>query len=155
MDEVKALESGADDYIQRSAGLVNLVARLVALIRRVRRIDLSRAGRPLSFGSLTLDPATYEVFLKSKGLSLTSTEFRLLHVFLANRGAVVSHEFLAQSLWGDQVDSSALVKKYIQRLRRKLGDDPQSPQWIANVHGVGYRILGPREPLTEEAGAVA
>ena len=75
---------------------------------------------------------------------------RLLHLFLNNRGTVLSHEFLARSLWGDKVDSSALVKKYIQRLRRKLDDDPQSPQWIANVHGIGYRFLSVQTPQQDE-----
>ncbi len=68
---------------------------------------------------------------------------------LNNRGQVVTHEFLVSSLWGDRVDSSALVKKYIQRLRRKLADDPQNPKWIANVYGVGYRFLGSRAPESE------
>ena len=86
---------------------------------------------------------------------LTSTEFRLLHLLLDNRGNVVSHDFIARSLWGEQVDSSALVKKYIQRLRRKLDDDPQNPKWIANVYGVGYRILDNGAPAEEEAAVAA
>ena len=155
MDEVKALELGADDYVRNSAGLINLVARLVALIRRIRRTDLSAAGRPLTCGTLTLDPATYEVFLDGKTLSLTFTEFRLLHLLLNNRGIVVTHDFLARSLWGSRVDSSALVKKYIQRLRRKLGDDPYNPQWIASVHGVGYRMLSHGVSEPKEAGVLA
>ena len=112
----------------------------------MRRTEVNGEGKLLSSGSLTLDPTTYEVFLDGARLTLTSTEFRLLHLFLNNRGTVVSHDFLAKSLWGDRVDSSALVKKYIQRLRRKLSDEPQNPEWIANVHGVGYRFLGPRAP---------
>ncbi|MEE8442238.1 MAG: winged helix-turn-helix domain-containing protein [Dehalococcoidia bacterium] len=142
MEEVKALESGADDYIRQSAGIIDLVARLVALIRRVKRMDLSGENRLLSNGSLTLIPATYEVFLDDRRLALTSTEFRMLHILMSNRGNVVTHDFIARSLWGDSVDSSSLVKKYIQRLRRKIGDCSQSPHCIVNVHGVGYRILG-------------
>ena len=152
LDEVRALESGADDYIPRSTGIVCLVARLVAAIRRGRRTDPSANGQPLSTGSLTLDPATYEVFLNDRSLSLTSTEFRLLHLLLSNRGQVVTHEFLSQSLWGDRVESSSLVKKYVQRLRRKLGDDPNNPRWIANVYGVGYRVLISRAEEPQEAG---
>ena len=106
MEEIKALEAGADDYVRSSAGVIDLVARLVALIRRVRRVESGVAHGPLSSGDLTLDPTSYEVFLDSKRLTLTSTEFELLHLFLRNRGTVVSHEFLARSLWGEQVDSS-------------------------------------------------
>ena len=149
LEEAKALESGADNYIRQPASIVNVVARLVAVIRRSRRTDPAGAGQPLSTGALTLDPASYEVFLNGSRLSLTSTEFRLLHLLLNNRGQVVTHEFLVSSLWGDRGDSSALVKKYIQRLRRKLADDPQNPKWIANVYGVGYRFLGSRAPESE------
>ena len=93
---------------------------------------------------MTIIPATYEVFLNDMRLSLTSIEAQMLHLLMKNLGNVVTHEFIARSLWGDSVDSSALVRKYIQRLRRKIGDgsqDPDSPVYIANVHGVGYRML--------------
>ena len=140
-EEVRALESGADDYIRRSAGVISLVARLVAVIRRGRRMDPAAASRVLSNGPLTLDPTTYEVFLDGSSLSLTSTEFRLLHLLLNNRGQVVTHEFLARSLWGERVDSSNLVKKYIQRLRRKLDDDPPEPE--VDRQRLRRRIQGP------------
>ncbi len=142
MQEVKALEAGADDYIRHTAGFIDLVARMVALMRRVWRTELPEEDQPLASGALLLNPATYEVLLHGKRMALTSTEFRLLHLLLKNRGTVATHRFLELALWGDRVDSSALVKKYIQRLRRKLGDDPQEPEWIANVYGVGYRFLG-------------
>ena len=103
-------------------------------------------GQIVSAGALTLNPASYEVFLDNNRLTLTPTEFRLLHVLLNNRGNVVTHEFLARAIWGDRVDSTALVKKYIQRLRHRLMDSPNDPQWIASVHGVGYRILTAQEP---------
>lgn len=154
LDQVKALESGADDYIPRSAGIIDLVARIVALMRRVRRVGFTGESHLLSSGSLLLDPATYEVFLHGNRLTLTATEFRLLHVLLNHRGTVITHELLETSLWGDRVDRAALVKKYIQRLRRKLGDDPRNPQWIANVHSVGYRFVGPRVQEPEPAGMV-
>ena len=153
MDEVRALESGADDYILRSAGIIDLVARLVALIRRAKIMEPSPVDSLLSSGSLTLDPATFEVYLNGRSLSLTSTEFRMLHLLLKNRGQVVTHDFLARSLWGDRVDSSPLAKKYVQRLRRKLGDGGKNPQWIANVYGVGYRMVQRRVPAPEETRA--
>jgi len=74
---------------------------------------------------------------------LTSTEFRLLHLLVKNRGTVVAHQTLERALWGGYMDSSKLVKKYVQRLRRKLGDHAREPVWIASVHGVGYRFIGP------------
>ena len=71
-------------------------------------------------GELFIKPATYEVFLGSREVVLTSTEFRLLYVLLKNRGIVVSHRAMERILWGEESDSSGLVKKYIQRLRQKL-----------------------------------
>ena len=150
MDEVIALESGADDFIHHSAGIIDVIARLVALIRRVRRSELSEGERTLSSGSLILDPSAYQVFLQGNRLTLTSTEFRLLQLLLKNRGTVLTHRSLEVSLWGDRGDASGMVKKYIQRLRRKLGDDPHNPQWIANIHGVGYKFLGPGSADTTE-----
>ena len=153
MEEIIALESGADEYIHHTAGIVDLVARLVALLRRASRTMVRDEGLPLNSGPLTLDPTTYEVALDSRRLSLTPTEFKLLHILLKNRGNVVTHESLAHSLWGDQMDGTTLVKKYVQRLRSKLGDDPQTPQWIANIYGVGYRFLGARDVALEEISA--
>ena len=154
LDEVNALESGADDYIRRSAGIIDIVARMVAVVRRARRSGIFGEDGVLSSGALILDPATYEVFLDRRRVDLTSTEFRLLHLFLENRGNVVTHQTLARSLWGDRVDTSALVKKYVQRLRRKLGDTAHNSEWIVNVHGVGYKFSERRVPAREESGAV-
>ena len=128
---------------------ISLIARMVALTRRTRRSSTEQQPT-LSNGPLTVDPASYEVFLHGRRLTLTPTEFRMLYLLLNNRGNVLSREFIARSIWGDQVDSTALVKKYIQRLRRRLNDTAQDPRWIANVHGVGYKLLALREPEPAE-----
>jgi DNA-binding response OmpR family regulator len=99
---------------------------------------------------LLVNPATYEAFLGGERLTLTTTEFRLLYLLLKNWGIVVSRATLERTVWGEQVDSYGLVKKYVQRLRHKLGDDAREPFWIASVHGVGYRFIGPT-PKTLEA----
>ena len=143
MDDVKALDAGADDFIRDGDGLLALAARLVALMRRVWRLSISSDDRPISNGSLLLDPATYEVFIGTNRISLTSTEFRLLHLLLKRTGTVAGHRLLEMSLWGDRVDSSALVKKYVHRLRQKLAHQaPDGHRWIVSVHGVGYRFVG-------------
>lgn len=152
IDEVKALEAGADEYISESVGGINLIARLVALTRRSRR-TFEGQSRTLSSGPLTVDPASYEVFLHGSRLVLTPTEFRLLYLLLNNRGNVLTREFIARSIWGDQVDSSALVKKYIQRLRRRLNDTSRDPKWIINVHGVGYKLAALEESESEKTDA--
>ena len=146
VEAIKVLDLGADDYIRNPYGMGELVARLMALLRRCQGLGLfEKFEAPLLSGSLLINPATYEVFLDDHRLALTATEFRLLWLLIKNKGSVVSHHLAEQTIWGDRVDSVPLVKKYIQRLRRKLGDDSHSPQWIANIHGIGYRFIGPLE----------
>ena len=93
--------------------------------------------------SLCPIPATYEVFLGGQRLQLTSAEFRLLHLLVESWGAVVPHQDLERALSGEAPGSSELLKTYIGRLQRKLGDDPEKPQWITGIQGVGYRLVGP------------
>jgi DNA-binding response OmpR family regulator len=65
---------------------------------------------------------------------------------VTHRNSVVTYRLAERLLWGENVNASELVKKYIMRVRRKLGDDPQNPRWIINVHGVGYRFIGASSP---------
>ena len=143
MEVVTSLELGADDYVRLPCDLTELMVRIWALLRRSGIRANLETESPLASGELFINPATYEVFLNQERVTLTSTEFRLLHLLVKNRGVVVARHALEQSLWGDQVDSYGLVKKYIQRLRRKLGDNARNPIWIASIHGVGYRFIGP------------
>ncbi len=139
---VKALEFGADDYIRLPVGPIELIARMVALLRRLRGESSTAEGPVIWSGKLGINPTTYEAFLGEDRLDLTPTEFRLLYVLVKNRSAVVSHRFLERLLWEDRYDSGSLLKKYIQRIRKKLGDDPVKPTFVANVRGVGYRYVG-------------
>jgi DNA-binding response OmpR family regulator len=125
------------------------MVRIGALLRRVGIHPSTDSEGPLSSGRLFINPANYEVFLGDQRISLTSTEFRLLHLLVKNRGTVVAHQTLERALWGEQVDSSRLVKKYVQRLRQKLEDDAREPCWVASVHGVGYRFIGPPPSISE------
>lgn len=147
MEVVTALEQGADDYVRLPCDLTEMMARIWALLRRAG-VGLSHERESsLASGQLLINPATYEVFLGSRRVDLTSTEFRLLHLMMKNWGTVVSRQNLERVLWGETedrtVDSSGLMKKYIQRLRQKLGDDAREPRWIVSIHGVGYRFIGP------------
>jgi DNA-binding response OmpR family regulator len=144
MEVVTSLELGADDYVRLPCDLTEIMVRIWALLRRVGIRPTHESEGPLSSGRLFINPATYEVFLGEQRVTLTSTEFRLLHLLVKNWGMVVAHQMLERALWGEHVDSSRLVKKYVQRLRRKLGDDARGPVWIASVHGVGTGSLGRR-----------
>jgi two-component system, OmpR family, KDP operon response regulator KdpE len=151
MDEVAVLEAGADDYVRYSSALLDLVARIVALMRRTWGRDGGSNAEVLSSGPVLLNPHTYEVFIGKTQVNLTLTEFKVLHLLMRNQGRVVTHRFLEQVLWGDHEDSSARVKKYVQRLRQKLGSDGEGYRWIVSVHGVGYRFVGAPEGAPERS----
>ena len=151
MEVVTSLELGADDYVRPPCDLTEIMVRIWALLRRVGIRPSNESEGPLTSGRLFINPATYEVFLGEQRVTLTSTEFRLLYLLAKNRGTVVAHQTLERALWGEHVDSSRLVKKYVQRLRQKLEDDAREPSWIASVHGVGYRFIGPSSNAAESA----
>ena len=143
MEVVISLESGADDYLRPPFDLTGIMLRIWALLRRVGLRSSTDSDGPMSSGGLSINPATYEVFLSERRLMMSSTEFRLLYLLVKNWGTVVAYRTLEGALRGGRdVDGSNLVKKYVQRLRQKLGDDSKEPTWIVNVHGVGYQFVG-------------
>ena len=143
LDVVKALELGADDHIHLPCNLMEVTARVVALMRRAGRTRQRNDGSPIRCGDLMINPATYEAYLGAKRLVLTPTEFRLLCLLAKNRHVTLPQTFIKRVIWSDEVEAGDALKKYIQRLRRKLGDDARNPIWIKNVHGVGYRFSTP------------
>jgi DNA-binding response OmpR family regulator len=140
MEVVKALELGADDFISLPCNLMEVMARAVALVRRVGLTKQRSDETPIRCGDLLINPATYEVFLADSRLVLTPTEFKLLYLLAKNRHVTLTQEFIQRIIWADEIEAGEALKKYIQRLRRKLGDDARNPIWIKTVHGVGYRF---------------
>ena len=153
MDVVKAIELGADEYISMPCNLMVVVARMVALMRRVGLSKHKSEEGPIFCGELVINPATYEVYLGSSRLLLTPTEFKLLYLLAKNRHMTLSQEFIQRIIWADDIEAGDTLKKYIQRLRRKLGDDARNPIWIKTVHGVGYRFSSPAPMPTEPPAA--
>jgi len=143
MEAITSLESGADDYVRLPCDLSELTVRLWALIRRADSTDSFESEPPLNSGELMVDPSSHKAFLEGETLNLTSTEFKMLFLLVKNSGMVLSRQTMEGNLWSERRDSHGLVKKYIQRLRLKLRDDARQPSWIINVHGVGYRFVGP------------
>ena len=143
MAVVKALESGADDFIHLPCNLMEVMARVVALVRRVGLTKQRSDETPIRCGELLINPATYEVYMSSDRLVLTPTEFRLLYLLAKNRHVTLSQDFIQRVIWTEDIEADEALKKYIQRLRRKLGDDARNPTWIKTVHGVGYRFSSP------------
>ncbi len=141
---VAALEAGADDYLRLPCDLTEIMTRIWALVRRAElQAPADEVGGPLRSGPLSLDPTTYEVSLADDRVPLTATEFRVLHFLMKNRGVVVAHQTMERALWSGRMNSDKIAKKYVQRLRGKLDDDPREPHWIANVYGDRLSIYWP------------
>jgi two-component system KDP operon response regulator KdpE len=143
-DAVASLNMGADDYVAMPCDLTEILARAWALIRRSGGGWSVISPSLIAGGSLFLNPATLEVFLGQRRINLTPIETQVLHALVQNRATIMPTRALIKQIWGKEtIDSTSRVKKCIQRLRKKLGDDAATPTWIANIHGVGYRFIGP------------
>jgi two-component system response regulator QseB len=131
-DKVQGLDLGADDYMTKPFDLVELVARLRALIRRSR----GRATPVIEWGALVLDPSRRSVSFEGQPVELSPREYAVLETLLEHGGRVVSRSRLAESVysWDNDIESNAL-EVYIHHLRKKL-----SPDLIRTVRGVGYML---------------
>ena len=131
-DKVAGLDAGADDYLVKPFDLDELGARIRAVLRR----HSGRAAPALSFGGVTLDPATRQVSRDGMPVLLSAREFAVLEALMQRPGALLSRAQLEDRLygWGEEIESNA-VSVYIHQLRRKLGVD-----FIQNVRGVGYFV---------------
>jgi two-component system OmpR family response regulator/two-component system response regulator QseB len=141
-DKVAGLDAGADDYLVKPFDLDELAARMRAVLRR----HGGRAQSVLSFGGVTLDPATRQVSRDGVPVLLSSREFAVLEALMQRPGAVLSRAQLEDRLygWGEEIESNA-VSVYIHQLRRKLGGD-----FIRNTRGVGYFVGEPAKPGPEK-----
>ena len=129
-DRIKGLDAGADDYITKPFDLDELCARMRALQRRAK----SRVNPIISYGNITLDPASHLVTIDEEQVPVSRREFALLQKLLENSGRVISREQLNQTLygWGENIDSNAL-EVHIHNLRKRFGTD-----LIRTIRGVGY-----------------
>lgn len=134
-DRVKGLDSGADDYISKPFGVMELLSRIRAVLRRVEKAP---AASLLTAGRLTVDPARRTVTDGDRAIALTFKEFELLACLLRNRGLVLTREKLMELVWGfDFEGESRTVDMHIKSLRQKLGP---LGELIQTVRGVGYKL---------------
>ena len=138
-DRVEGLDSGADDYLIKPFALVELRARLRALLRR----DSAEKASILAIADLSLDPATHRVERAGHEIELTSKEYSLLEYFMRNPNRIITREMAETHIWNYDFDgTSNVVDVYIRRLRRKI-DDPYDFKLFDTVRGAGYRISPP------------
>jgi two-component system alkaline phosphatase synthesis response regulator PhoP len=141
-DKVLALEMGADDYITKPFGVLELVARTKALLRRTSQAETETAGKPfIEHGSLQIDKVKRKVLLNGERLDLTLKEFDLLYLLASNPGKPYSRKDLLEIVWGFAFQGyEHTVTAHINRLRIKIEPDPNTPLYILTSWGIGYRF---------------
>jgi two-component system KDP operon response regulator KdpE len=137
-DKIEALDVGADDYLTKPFGVGELIARMRVVMRRIS----SEAQEPVFvIKGLKIDLSRHQVSLADKDITLTPTEFDLLHVLVQNAGKVITHRQLIRKVWGGGYeDESRLLRVNISNLRHKIEPDPNQPYYILTELGVGYRF---------------
>ena len=138
-DKLLGLECGADDYLVKPFNALELSARIRTVLRRARRTEPQSACR---CGDIRLDYRTHEASIQGREVSLTRTEFALLELFVSHAGETLSRDFIQSQNWADSklYSHSRAVDVHVQRLRKKIEENPQTPRIIMTVAGVGYRL---------------
>ena len=138
IDKVRALEMGADDWIDPSAIPMEFIAKVNAVLRRCIHHSSSHSQSFLR-GKLSIDYDTHQVRVSGMALKLTPIEYKILSLLVNSEGRIVTSEDLLHNVWGpDYRADPAFLKKYIHSLRCKLEDHPHKPEVILNERGVGY-----------------
>lgn len=136
IDAAKGLDMGADDYVIKPFGVMELISRVKAILRRVKRSEVPT----LTYNEITVDEEKHLVFVNDEVVELTYKEYEILKTLLANRGIVLTRELLMEKIWGyDFEQGNRTVDVHIQSLRKKLGSAGDN---IKTIRNVGYKIGG-------------
>lgn len=143
IDKVVGLDLGADDYVTKPFGVRELLARIQALLRRGSKVNSDEDGDTTSFqiGEATIDPKTFQLKRCKTVEELTARELKLLQIFHAHPGEVLSRDRLLNEAWGQNYyGTTRTLDQVIVQLRKKLGDNGAEPKRLLTVHGVGYKL---------------
>ncbi|HEX2465561.1 MAG TPA: response regulator transcription factor [Thermoanaerobaculia bacterium] len=140
-DKVVGLKLGADDYLTKPFEMMELLARVEALLRRSGRA-LAGPGA-YAFGDVRVDFRKAEVHRAGEAVALSALEYKLLAYLIERRGIVLSRDELLDRVWGyDATPTTRTVDVHVASLRQKIEANPAKPRWILTVHGLGYRFDG-------------
>ncbi|KOP67434.1 transcriptional regulator [Bacillus sp. FJAT-18019] len=140
VDKIRGLTLGGDDYIVKTASPGEIVARVKAVLRRSSSL-LQIEDKILDFGYIKLNLSSREVTVDGKNVVLTPREYELLQLFLEHPKHVFSYEQLLSKLWNGVGDKHT-IRVHLGRLRDKIEPDPNHPQYLVNIWGIGYRFEG-------------
>src|SRR5215210_7893845 len=144
VDKVLGLEMGADDYITKPFSLRELEARIKSVLRRTRNGPSPEGLRdeaPISRGRLRIDSAKREVTIGDRQVELTPKEFDLLRLFASNPGRVFPRKYLLEKIWDYSYEGyDRTIDSHINRLRAKIEENPENPQMVLTVWGIGYKF---------------
>lgn len=136
MDKILGLEYGADDYITKPFNILEVKARIKAIIRRSASVE---SMSEMVFGDLKINKEYRRVFVRDKEISLTSREFEVLELLAAHSGKVFSRDELLTDIWGDEYPGDVrTVDVHVRRLREKLESNPSEPRYVRTKWGSGY-----------------
>lgn len=144
IDKVVGLRLGADDYVTKPFGFMELMARVDAVLRRAGGSGgCSGTSGCFAFGDVTVDLAHHEAHKGGQRLDLTTRELKLLGFLIRHRGEVITRDQLLDAVWGyTSLPFTRTVDAHVARLRKKIEDAPEDPRFIVTVHRVGYKFAG-------------
>ncbi|MEQ1764427.1 MAG: response regulator transcription factor [Pyrinomonadaceae bacterium] len=141
IDKVLGLKLGADDYLTKPFEVMELLARIEALLRRAPGKSNGHSTDSFRFGDVAVDFKRATVAKEDSAIELSAMEFKLLQYLIENRGLVHSRDHLLDQVWGyDAMPSTRTVDVHIAWLRQKLEENPRKPRFIHTVHGMGYKF---------------
>ncbi len=139
MDKILGLEYGADDYITKPFNILEIKARIKAIMRRMGRTEKEQKSRVVEAGELKMDMDSRRLFIAGREINLTAKEFDLLELMVLNPGKVYSRENLLNTVWGYEYPGDVrTVDVHIRRLREKIETNPSEPRYVHTKWGVGY-----------------
>jgi len=143
IDKVVGLDLGADDYVTKPFGVRELLARIHALLRRGNGAAAEPlAEEPFRIGETTIEPRTFQLKRGRSTEELTAKEMKLLQIFHAHAGEVLSRDKLLNEVWGyNYYGTTRTLDQVIVQLRKKLGDNGGEPKHLLTIHGVGYKLV--------------